>query len=65
MDNPGLIADLRAGEVHVLVGENGAGKSTLVKILSGIYQPDAGEILLRDPESLVDHREHGPFAIRM
>ena len=49
---PGVVAlddvafDQRAGEVHVLVGENGAGKSTLVKILSGIYQPDAGEILL-------------------
>ena len=59
---PGVVAlddvsfDLRRGEVHVLVGENGAGKSTLVKILSGIYQPDAGElrldgqpVTLRDP----------------
>ncbi|HEY2657401.1 MAG TPA: sugar ABC transporter ATP-binding protein [Solirubrobacteraceae bacterium] len=38
--------ELRAGQVHALVGENGCGKSTVVKILSGVHTPDAGEIEL-------------------
>src|SRR5215510_3860297 len=44
---------IKSGEIHGLVGENGSGKSTLVKILSGVIQPDEGEMrLLGQPTRL-------------
>ena len=52
--------ELRAGEVHALLGENGAGKSTVVKILAGVHQPDGGQLLVGGEEVTL----HGPAAAR-
>ncbi len=63
-DFPGVRAldqvsiQFQKGEVHALVGENGAGKSTAIKIISGIYQPDEGELYYsKEPLKLRNFRE--------
>src|SRR5205809_839975 len=60
--NDRVTMDVRGGEVHALLGENGAGKTTLMNILYGLYQPDAGEIVIdgravriRSPRDAIAH----------
>jgi simple sugar transport system ATP-binding protein len=63
----GVALTLRAGEVHALMGQNGAGKSTLIKVLTGVYAPDAGSIELLGrpvtPESPIHAQELGISAV--
>ncbi|WP_432979528.1 ATP-binding cassette domain-containing protein [Dactylosporangium sp. CA-233914] len=56
--------DAYAGEVHAIVGDNGAGKSTTIKIITGVYRADEGEVLVNGEElshvrSAADAQEHG------
>lgn len=46
----GVQLEVRAGEVHCLLGQNGAGKSTLIKVLAGVHRPDAGSMLWQGEE---------------
>ena len=70
---PGVVAlkdisfQIRKNAVHCLVGENGAGKSTFIKILTGVYQADEGELLLNgspyNPKNIRESRKAGITAI--
>src|SRR6266480_4107533 len=59
----GVNLQLRAGEVHALIGENGAGKSTLMNVLAGLIQPDEGALEVDGsaylPSSPLDARARG------
>ena len=61
---PGVLAldqvsmTVRAGTVHAVMGENGAGKSTLMKIVAGLYTPDAGRVVLRGRAAMIHQELH-------
>ena len=61
---PGVIAldgvsmRVKPGTVHALVGENGAGKSTLMKIITGLYRPDAGRVAVRGRTAMIHQELH-------
>jgi len=49
----GVDLEVRAGEVHCVLGQNGAGKSTLIKVLAGVHQPDGGEVRWRGEPAVI------------
>ncbi|MEI8180745.1 ATP-binding cassette domain-containing protein, partial [Aestuariivirga sp.] len=61
----GLSFTIERGETHAVLGENGAGKSTLVKLLSGLIQPDSGELLIDGRRAVIpDPRAAHALGIR-
>ena len=52
---------LRKGEIHALMGENGAGKSTLIKVLTGVYPKDSGQVFLNTDNSLKEINVKSPY----
>ena len=59
--------ELKQGEIHALVGENGAGKSTMIKVMTGVHQPDTGELYVHGErvnfQQPTDSRKYGIVAI--
>ena len=55
--NHDISLNLRKGEILALLGKNGSGKTTLMNMLSGIYKPDAGEILVEGKPAAIDSPE--------
>lgn len=59
--------NLKLGEIHALMGENGAGKSTFIKVITGVHQPDEGEILYKDElieiNNPIEAQDYGVAAI--
>ena len=61
---PGVVAldgvsmRVKPGTVHALIGENGAGKSTLMKIIAGLYRPDAGRVAVRGRTAMIHQELH-------
>ena len=51
--NQDITIAFAAGQIHGILGENGAGKSTLMKLLSGVYKPDSGQIFINDHEDII------------
>ena len=60
--NDNINLQVKAGEIHALLGENGAGKSTLMNVLSGLLEPTSGKILMRERSK--DHKSDQSQPIR-